>query len=217
MVVRAYATLAGNLGPLMTVLVDGVEVGSTEVRATTPQDYSFVTSALKPGAKVDVVYSNDSVALAGGDRSLYVLQLNHGSTAVVPKADNSSIDKGLGTAAFDGQNVVAGDSGLYWNAALRLVWPEPNLTSSLTVRASAQAAGGSGATMIVRVNGTVLGTSTVSSTTPADFSYPAPALGAGSQVDVAFINAGTADGVTRSLNVHYLKSGTTVLRPTDSG
>ncbi|MFG6432149.1 DUF1800 family protein [Roseateles sp. LYH14W] len=215
--VRAYAKLAGGIGALTSVVVDGIQVAQFEVRSTVPQDYAVTVPALKPGTKVDVVYSNDSVALAGGDRSLYVVQLNHKTTAVVPKPDNSSIDKGLDAAAFDGVNVVAGDSGLYWNAALRVVWPEPNLTSSLTVRASAQAAGGSGATMVVRVNGTVLGTSTVSATAPTDFTYPAPAFSAGSTVDVAFLNAGTADGVARALNVHYLRSGTTVLRPTDTG
>ncbi|MCU7373158.1 hypothetical protein PEC18_20620 [Paucibacter sp. O1-1] len=202
---------------MTAVLVDGIEVAQFEVRSTVPQDYEVAVPALKPGTKVDVVYSNDSIALAGGDRSLYILQLNHKATAVVPKPDNSSIDKGLGAAAFDGVNVVAGDSGLYWNAALRIVWPEPNLTSSLTVRASAQAAGGLGATMVVRVNGTVLGTSTVSSTAPTDFTYPAPAFSVGSQVDVAFLNAGTVNGVARTLNVHYLRSNTTVLRPTDTG
>ncbi|MFG6433923.1 carbohydrate-binding domain-containing protein, partial [Roseateles sp. LYH14W] len=215
--VRAYAKLAGGIGALTSVVVDGIQVAQFEVKSTVPQDYAVAVPALKPGAKVDVVYSNDSVALAGGDRSLQVVQLNHKATAVVPKPDNSSIDKGLDAAAFDGVNVVAGDSGLYWNAALRVVWPEPNLTSSLTVRASAQAAGGSGATMVVRVNGTVLGTSTVSATAPTDFTYPAPAFSAGSAVDVAFLNAGTADGVARALNVHYLRSGTTVLRPTDTG
>ena len=39
-------------------------------------------------------------------------------------------------AAFDGLSLLPGQSGLYSNGALRLTWPEPNLTGTVTVRAS---------------------------------------------------------------------------------
>ena len=41
--------LAGNVGPVMQVLVDGVLVGSAEVRSTDFADYSFPAPPMAPG------------------------------------------------------------------------------------------------------------------------------------------------------------------------
>ncbi|MDT7835858.1 DUF1800 family protein [Aquabacterium sp. OR-4] len=215
--VRAYANLAGDVGAMMTVRVDGVAVGSAEVRATVPTDYSFEVADLRAGSKVEVVYTNNLIATAGGDRNLYLVQLSSGGAVIVPTSTNSSIDKGTGAAAFDGIDVVPGQTGIFWDAALRITWPEPNLGSRITVRASGVPADGVHPQMVVRVDGLVIGTAEVNRASPADYSFAAPAFTAGSKVDVAFSNAGTAAGVVRALNVHYLMAGTTVLLPTASG
>ncbi|MDC6171441.1 carbohydrate-binding domain-containing protein, partial [Paucibacter sp. XJ19-41] len=185
---------------------------SVEVRATQPTDYALAAPTLKPGSKVDVVYANAG-AVNGVTRSLYVQQLSTADTAVLPTAAIVSFDRGYGNDAFDGQNVLAGTTNLHGNGALRLAWPSPNLTDRLTVRASATSAGGSGALMVARVDGIVVGSALVSSTAPVDHVFAAPPLAIGSRVDVAFANAATVNGQTRSLRVHYLMSGTTVLQP----
>ncbi|MCX2865291.1 DUF1800 family protein, partial [Paucibacter sp. PLA-PC-4] len=209
---RAHADVAGGVGAMVSLRVDGVVTDSVEVRATQPTDYALAAPTLKPGSLVDVVYTNDA-AVNGVDRNLYVQQISTADTAVLPTAAIVSLDKGSDNAAFDGQNVVAGTTNLYSSGALRLAWPAPNLSDRLTVRASATSAGGSGALMVARVDGIVVGSALVSSTTPADHVFAAPPLAAGSHVYVAFANAATVNGQTRSLRVHYLMSGTTVLQP----
>ncbi|MDO9286073.1 MAG: carbohydrate-binding domain-containing protein, partial [Aquabacterium sp.] len=81
--VRARGTLAGNVGPIMQARVDGVVVGSTEVRATEPSDYTFAVPPLVPGSKVDVVYTNNAV-IDGVDRNLFVSHLIAGTTYALP-------------------------------------------------------------------------------------------------------------------------------------
>ncbi len=210
--IRAYANLAGDVGAMMAVRVDGVVTDTVEVRATQPTDYRLAIPALKPGSLVDVVYTNDG-SVNGVDRNLFVQQISTADTAVLPSASIVTFDAGNGDAAFDGQNVRVGLSDLYNGGALRLTWPAPNLTDRLTVRASATSAGGTGALMVVRVDGVVVGATTVSSSAPTDYVFAAPPLVAGNRIDVAFGNAGTVDGIARSLRVHYLMSGTTVLQP----
>ncbi|MCY4743536.1 DUF1800 family protein [Pelomonas sp. UHG3] len=210
--IRAYANLAGDVGALMSVRVDGVLTDTVEVRATHPTDYRLAVPALKPGSLVDVVFTNDAV-INGVDRNLHVQQISTADTAVLPTQAIVRYDIGNGAAAFDGQNVEAARTLVHSSGALRLAWPAANLTDRLTVRASATAAGGVGAQMIVRVDGIAVGSAEVTSTEPADFVFAAPPLAADSRVDVAFANAGTVDGTARSLRVHYLKAGNTVLQP----
>jgi uncharacterized protein (DUF1800 family) len=209
---RAHADLAGDVGAIVQVRVDGVVTDSVEVRATQPTDYRMAVPTLKPGSKVDVVYTNDEV-VNGADRNLHVQQISTADTAVLSTAAVVSLDKGKGNAAFDGQDVSAGAASLYVSGALRLAWPAPNLKDRISVRASANSAGGQGAQMIVRVDSIVVGTAEVTSTEPADYVFTTPTLALGTRVDVAFANAGAVSGQARSLRVHYLMAGTSVLQP----
>ena len=152
--VRAHGSLAGNVGPLMQVWVDGALINTVEVRATEPTDYRFTVPPLRAGSKVDVVFTNDAT-INGADRNLYVAYLIAGDTYVLPTSPAAVIDRGVGTAAFDGIDVQAGQGGVYWNAALRVTWPAPNMTGRLTVRASGSLAGNVGPIMALRVDGIV--------------------------------------------------------------
>src|SRR5688572_29975546 len=59
--VRARGTIAGGVGPIMHVLVGGVRVASAEVKATAFADHTFpLNAAVAPGARVDVVFTNDA-------------------------------------------------------------------------------------------------------------------------------------------------------------
>ncbi|MFT7723284.1 MAG: DUF1800 family protein [Roseateles sp.] len=216
LILRAHADLAANVGAMISLRVDGVVTSTIEVRAPQPTDYRLAAPRLRPGSKVDIVYTNDGTA-NGGDRNLYVQQISTADTAVLMTDSIVSLDRGSGDAAFDGQNVVAGTTKVYSNGALRLTWPSPGLTNRLTVRASANSAGDKGAMMTARVDGIVVGTAEVSSAEPTDYVFATKPIPVGTLVDIAFENAGSVNGKVRGLRLHYLMSGTTVLQPSAGG
>lgn len=212
--VRAYGTLAGNVGPIMQVL-NGVLVGSTEVRSGEPTDYQFPVPALAPGAKLDVAYINDAI-VSGVDRNLFVTQVSTSTTYILPNSSGVVIDRGTGAAAFDGVDVVTGQSAIPWNGALRMTWPQSNLTDHLTVRASGKLLNNVGPVMTVRVGGVIVGTVEVRAAEPIDVVFAVPAMSVGSRVDIAHTNYASISGGERSLDVHYLRSANTVLSATAS-
>jgi len=61
LLVRARGVLAGGTGPVMQVLVDGVLVGSAEVKSTENADYRFAVPPMTAGRKLDIAYVNDAV------------------------------------------------------------------------------------------------------------------------------------------------------------
>lgn len=126
LIVNARATLLNNLGPVMTVLVDGVQVGQVEVRSATFADHQFTVPSLRAGSKVDVVFTNDGTG-SGQDRNLFVAYVKAGETSLAPTAVGTTYDRGAGAKAFDGIDVIPGQSGMYWNGALRMTWPQVGL------------------------------------------------------------------------------------------
>ena len=124
-VVRARGTLAADLGPVMEVRVNGVVLGSVEVRSTEFQDYVFATPALAAGARVDVVFTNDAY-INNQDRNLFVAYVQNGATSVLPTTPGAVFDRGIGAEAFDGFEDQLGKNDLTANGALRLVWPAAN-------------------------------------------------------------------------------------------
>jgi uncharacterized protein (DUF1800 family) len=121
--IRARASLYNNVGPVMAVRVNGSQVAQIEVRSTTFVDHLVKVPALTSGAKVDVVFTNDEGG-TGGNRNLYVASLKSGDTTLAPNAAGVTYDRGRGTAAFDGVDVLPGQGEMYWNGALRLTWPQ---------------------------------------------------------------------------------------------
>ena len=119
---RARADLAGNVGALVSLRIDGATQATVEVRSTTLTDYTFSAPTLKAGAIVEVVYSNDAM-VSGQDRNLYIGYLTSGGTVVLPTLPGAVFDRGNGAAAFDGLDSMAGRGDLYWSGALRLTWP----------------------------------------------------------------------------------------------
>ncbi len=128
LVVRARGSLYNGTGPVMAVYVNGTQIGSVEVKAADFTDYAFNAPALKPGAKVDVVFTNDAAG-NGSDRNLYLAYLKSGSTTLLPTAPGGSYDRGSGSKAFDGVDVVAAQGDMYWGGALRLTWPQTTTTA----------------------------------------------------------------------------------------
>ena len=122
LVVNASASLAGGIGPVMEVRVNGLTIGKVEVRATTMTPYAFTAASLAGGAQVDVAFTNDAI-INGQDRNLYVATLSDGTRTLLPSAAGAKYDLGSGAMAFDGLNVIAGQGSLHSNGALRLTWP----------------------------------------------------------------------------------------------
>ncbi|MBW8828339.1 MAG: hypothetical protein JF606_02680 [Burkholderiales bacterium] len=116
--VSARGSLAGNVGPLMTLRVNGTTVASVEVRAQNYQDYSFTVPAIPAGAKVDVVFNNDAT-INGQDRNLFVASITLNGTTIASTATGVTFDRGAGAKAFDGLDVLPGRRELLWDGALR--------------------------------------------------------------------------------------------------
>jgi hypothetical protein len=119
LIVRARATLAANIGPKMQVRVDGVALATVEVKATSYADYRFGLTTL-PSQRVDVVFTNDGSDSLGHNRNLYVDSARWSARTLHPTDSGALIDIGAGTAAFDGVNLIPGQSAILWNGALRM-------------------------------------------------------------------------------------------------
>jgi hypothetical protein len=215
--VRAHASLAANVGPLMQVLVAGAAVGSVEVRSATATDHVFtLPTAVNPGARVDVVFTNDG-ANGAEDRNLYVDSLTVNGATLLPTSPGVTVDLGSGAAAFDGINVISGRSGILWNAALRFFAPDNN-APKVTVRARGSLAGNVGPLMTLYVGGTAVSSVEVRSTTFADHVYTlGGAVAPGTRVDVVFSNDGSNGTEDRNLYVESLTVNAATLLPTGAG
>ncbi|MFM2056647.1 MAG: hypothetical protein RLY71_1032 [Pseudomonadota bacterium] len=124
LVIRARGELLGNIGPIVQLRIDGVEIGSVEVRNTTGwMDYSISAPTLKAGSQVDVVFTNDAYTPGVADRNLIVASITDGTTTVLPTTPIVSYDLGAGSKAYDGLNVVTARNEVYTGGALRMIWP----------------------------------------------------------------------------------------------
>jgi len=66
---------------------------------------------------VSVAFTNDY--WSNGDRNLYVDYFIADGQTVQAESSGVLCDKGAKEAAYDDYNVIAGQEGVYWNAALR--------------------------------------------------------------------------------------------------
>ncbi|KAF0814163.1 Alpha-amylase [Andreprevotia sp. IGB-42] len=119
--VRARATLVQNRGANMLLRVNHVAVGSAvEVRNSEYQDYTFKVGPIATGIRVDVVYNNDTSTTAE-DRNLYIESVTINGVIYTPTSKGVVYDRGAGAKAWDGADVIAGQSNLLWNGALRFI------------------------------------------------------------------------------------------------
>jgi uncharacterized protein (DUF1800 family) len=216
LIVRAYATLAGNVGPLMHLRVDGVLIESREIRNLEAADHQFTVPPLRQGSRIDVVFGNDAV-VSGADRNLFVVNLVSAQTYMLPTSAGVVLDRGLGVGAFDGLNVRPGQAGIFDNGALRFTWPAPNMPEQLRVSAGATLAAGTGPLMKLRVDGITIGSVEVRHAAPSEFRFAAPPLTTSSRIDVVFANDALEGMEDRNLQVEYLIAGNTFMRPDAAG
>lgn len=121
LLVRAKADVAGGVGAAMEVRVDDILVGRAIVDSNTPQSYRL-PATVRSGSRIDITYTNDG-STGGQDRNLHVLYISDGNRFLLPAPTNSTIDRGNGRYAFDGIDVVPGQTTLFWNGTLRMHWP----------------------------------------------------------------------------------------------
>jgi chitodextrinase len=104
--------------PNMEIWIDGVKVVNTTVNSTSYTDYNFSISSNPK--KIDVVFTNDYYDSAtGADRNLYVDYIIVTGKTIQAEDPSVILDKGSGSAAFDGINTILGQEGILWDAALR--------------------------------------------------------------------------------------------------
>jgi hypothetical protein len=214
--VRARATLVANVGAMMEVRVDGGLIASTEVRSTTFQDFRFaLPRVVAGGAKLDLVYTNDAT-IDGANRNLFVESVTLNRSTLLPGAAGVVFDRGSGSAAFDGIDVIAGRTDLTTNGALRFVAPGAT-SSTLTLRARADVANDIGAILQVRINGALAAGLEVRSTNYTNYALRVPvSVKGGDRVDVVYVNNGSTVG-DRNLYIESMTVNGVTLRPTDPG
>lgn len=117
-IIKARATLAANVGPIIQLRLNGTVVGTQEVRSKTSQDYSFTVPAVPASANIDIVYTNDLYTVKE-DRNLWVTSMTVDGTTYLAGGSTVKYDLGSGSAAFDGLDVIPGREGMYGSGALR--------------------------------------------------------------------------------------------------
>ncbi|MBL8352192.1 MAG: DUF1800 family protein [Burkholderiaceae bacterium] len=136
--VRARGVVAGGVWPAMELRINGVSIGTVEVRSTELADYRFKASGLAAGAKVEVVHTNNAL-VDGVKRDLFIAHLQSSAATLVPYAPDVVFDRGAGAKAFDGIDLLPGQGNLIWSGALRYTWP-PAQTPDATLASQNDAA-----------------------------------------------------------------------------
>ncbi|MCW2238637.1 carbohydrate-binding domain-containing protein [Azospirillum canadense] len=205
--VNASGNPAGGVNAHFNLLIDGKKVGEG-MAGTTAKDFTFTTNATADQAhKVQVQYDNDGT-VNGQDRNLMVNKITINGHAVNPTDSIVSYDKG----ALDGQDVVKGQSGMWWNGTLAVSADKSYFpaggsaptagSSSITVNASGNAAGGVNAHFNLLVDGKKVGEG-VADTTAKDYTFKTDlASGQAHKVQVQYDNDGTVNGQDRNLTVN---------------
>ncbi len=120
--VTARGTPVSGVYPIMVIRVDGQIAGTFNVYSTYAEYAVAVNAAPSTPHNIDVVFTNDAY-LPPEDRNLIVQSLRVNTTTLLPTSTGVTYDRGAGSAAFDGVNVIAGQSGMWWNGALRFTVP----------------------------------------------------------------------------------------------
>ncbi|MCW2244376.1 cellulase family glycosylhydrolase [Azospirillum canadense] len=114
-VLNVQGNAAGGTNAHFNLLIDGKKVGEGTAGATA-KDFAFATNVTQDQAhKIQIQYDNDAT-VNGVDRNLMVNKITINGHAVNPTDSNVTYDKG----ALDGQDVVKGQSGMWWNGTLQV-------------------------------------------------------------------------------------------------
>lgn len=221
--VHAYGEPAEGIWPHLRLLVDGVEVATRKVDATTSTAYSF-SLPLESGIshKVQVQYFND-LATAREDRNLYVQGVEVNGRLINSTDDGVSFDRG----ALDGRHVMPGREGLWWNGTLQFDThpddfpatgtPDPQAgPSTVVINAQGTPAAGEFARFTLLLDGVEVGEGVVGSEA-RDFTFEIPATaGAGHKLAIRYDNDAVIGREDRNLTVNEITINGQTIKPTDS-
>ncbi|MDR7334841.1 DUF1800 family protein [Roseateles asaccharophilus] len=121
LIIRARADVAGGIGAMMTVRINGVPIGTVEVKSTTLDSYTFNAPTLAAGVKIDIVFTNDGT-VGGVDRNLHIAYISDGVTTIPSTISGAIVDRGPRTLAFDDLDTAPSQGSLFVDSALRLHW-----------------------------------------------------------------------------------------------
>jgi uncharacterized protein (DUF1800 family) len=95
--------------------------------------------------------------------------------------------------------------------------PKTSTPLTITVRARGDVAGGVWPTMTIRIDGTNIGSTSVTTSTFADYQFDATSLHGGAKVDVVFTNDGRSGSEDRNLYVAYVADAKQTILPQSAG
>jgi hypothetical protein len=114
----ASGTLAGGVGPLVTVVADGRILGTTSV-GTAVTTYSFSTSlAPNTAHNIQIQYTNDDV-INGQDRNLILRSIGVNGQTVLATSQYEVYHSG----AFGGPGDLASNGNMYWSGTAEFKLP----------------------------------------------------------------------------------------------
>jgi Ca-dependent carbohydrate-binding module xylan-binding/Lactonase, 7-bladed beta-propeller len=204
--VRGGATLAGGVGARMELRINGSLVANRMVTSIASTDMVFQTPTIKPGDRIDLVFTNDDT-VNGEDRNLFVESITAAGVTLPSTAPQVIIDQGDGALAFDGLEITPAASiggWIPWNAAMRFTVPSGGTGDTVTVQARATLAGGVGAQMELRLNGVLVGSRLVNNTVLQDLVFNTPPVQPGDRIDVVFTNDAEVAGQDRNLHIQAI-------------
>ncbi len=116
-VVSARGVDAAGIKPIMQLWVDGKLRAQWDVLPDT-REYTYDANLCTGGHNVDIVYTNDC-STPTVDRNLYVYYIKAGGVMISSDDPSVKYDRGVGNAAFDGVDVINGQTLMEWDGALR--------------------------------------------------------------------------------------------------
>jgi len=116
-IIHARGKAAAGVLPRMQLWIDGVLKAQWDVLEVA-RDYVYETGLTSNGHDIDVVFTNDCWTPTV-DRDLFVYYIEVNGMRMDPTDSGVKYDKGVGDAAFDGLDVIAGQVEMDWSGALR--------------------------------------------------------------------------------------------------
>lgn len=224
-------TLTGNFGANVLVggagndWINGIDGADTMVGGIGNDHYvvdnvaDIVTELAAEG--VDQVYAKVNWTLGAHLDNLILW-----GTSALTGSGNELANRLTGSDAANVLNGLGSDDTLYGAAGSDTLYGGVGNDSliadarleTIVVKARASLAANVGANMEVRLDGALIGSTLVSSTTFADYSFStAVSAGKDAKLDVVFTNDALIDGLDRNLYVDSVRVGSHVMRPTDAG
>ncbi|MBP2297416.1 carbohydrate-binding domain-containing protein [Azospirillum picis] len=212
--VNAWGVAAGGKWPHFQLLLDGKSIGDATVASASQQRYTFTANVPADKAHaLQLVYDNDDT-VNGVDRNLFVKSFEVNGKTILAIDPSVKYD----TGKIDGQNVIAGQTEMYWPGALNVALPPTlfstapvdsgsgasDMTTTIKVKAYGNSAAGQAPHFKLLVDDQVVGDAWVNATSATDYTFTAKVdPNEAHKIQIWYDNDATINGVDRNL---YVKS-----------